>query len=229
MSIDIPGVHRIPGLSKAYLVDGDRGVTLIDTGMPKRSRAIARTLDSIGRAWSDVGAIVLTHSHVDHTGSAAAAKRESGAPLFASAADAAAIRGEERPAMPPVYDRLGFLRPLFRLVPTAEPVAVDHLVAEAEAGGLPEDLSVIDTPGHTPGHVSYLLDRGGGVLFVGDAAVATRRGEVKRGWMNAPTPDCDASLRHLAEFDFDAALFGHSAPITRNAAAAFRRCAATLD
>ncbi len=87
---------------------------------------------------------------------------------------------------------------------------------------------MIDTPGHTPGHVSYLLDRAGGVLFVGDAAVANRRGEVRRGWMNAPSPTFDASLRHLAEFDFDAAFFAHSRPIATGAAGAFERFAARL-
>jgi glyoxylase-like metal-dependent hydrolase (beta-lactamase superfamily II) len=224
----VSGVYPVPGTSKSFLVDGDQGVTLIDTGMPRHHKAIARVLDGIGRTWSDVRAIAVTHSHADHVGSAAAVKRQSGAPLFASAADAPAIRGDEPTVPPPVFDRFRFLLPLFRVMPGAEDVAVDHLVGENDPGPLPEDLSVVDTPGHTPGHLSYLLDRAGGVLFVGDAAVATRRGEVKRGFMNASTPRFDASLRHIAGFDFDVALFAHSVPLLRGAAGAFRRFASGL-
>ena len=86
---------------------------------------------------------------------------------------------------------------------------------------------MIDTPGHTPGHVSFLLDREGGLLIVGDAAVA-KQGEVRRGSFNRGEPTVDASLRHIAEFDFERAVFGHSAPIQSGAATAFRRFAASI-
>ena len=130
--------------------------------------------------------------------------------------------------MPPFLDKVPFLKPLFRLMPGADGVEVDHLISEEGATGLPEDLRVIETPGHTPGHVSLLLDREGGVLFVGDAAVATKSGQIKRGWMNRSTPTFDASLRHIAEFDFGVACFGHSEALGTAAAAAFQRFGASL-
>lgn len=229
MSIGIPGVYVVPGASKSFVVDGDQGVTLIDTGLPGREGEIARVLTAIGRRWRDVRAIAITHSHADHVGSAAAAKRASRAPLLASAADAPAVRGEEPSPPPPLFRRLPFLEPLSRLTPRADAVEVEYIVSEGHSPGLPDDLSVIDTPGHTPGHVSYLLARSGGVLFVGDAAVATRGGAVKRGWMNGATPRIDASLRHLAEFTFDAALFAHSRPLLHGAGDAFGRLASSLS
>jgi glyoxylase-like metal-dependent hydrolase (beta-lactamase superfamily II) len=228
MEAIVPGIHQVPGYSRSYIIDGDDGVTLIDTGLPKRQGAIIDTLAAIGRSMADVRAIAVTHSHADHVGGAAALKRETDAPLFASALDAPAIRGEEPSPPPLVLDRIPFLKPLLRLMPGADGVGVDGLVGEGESAGLPDDLSVIDTPGHTPGHVSFLLDRAGGVLFVGDAAVATKAGEVKRGWMNRSTPAFDTSLQHIAEFDFDVAFFGHSAPLQSPAAAAFKRLAASL-
>ena len=228
MDTIVPGIHLVPGYSRSYIIDGDQGVTLIDTGLPNRQGSIIDTLAAIGRSMADVRAIAVTHSHADHVGGAAALKQETDAPLFASTLDAPAIRGEEPAPPPPFLDRVPFLKPLMRITPKSDSVGVDGLVGEGQSAGLPDDLSVIDTPGHTPGHVSFLLDRAGGVLFVGDAAVATKAGEVKRGWMNRSTPAFDSSLRHIAEFDFDVAFFGHSVPLQSPAAAAFKRFAASL-
>ena len=228
METIVPGVHEVTGYVRSYIIDGDQGVTLIDTGLPKRQGAIIDALAGIGRSISDVRAIAVTHSHADHVGGAAALKMETEAPLFASTLEAPAIRGEESVPAPPFLDLVPFLKPLMRVMPRADSVEVDRLVGEGQLAGLPDDLSVIDTPGHTPGHVSFLLDRAGGVLFVGDAAVSTKAGEVKRGWMNRSTPAFDSSLRHIAEFDFDVAFFGHAAPLPVPAGAAFKRFAASL-
>ncbi len=218
-----PGVYQVPGYSRSFLIDGDEGVTLVDTGLPKRHRRVLDALAGIGRTPTDVRRILITHAHADHVGGAAAIQQATKAPLYASEADAPAVRGDTAATPPPLFDRVPFLRPLFRLIPGADPATVDHLVGARHPADLPADLTVIDTPGHTPGHVSFLLDRSGGVLFVGDAAVATRQGEVKRGFMNRSTPTFDASLRHLAGFEFDVALFGHAAPLVGGASSAFRR------
>ncbi len=46
---------------------------------------------------------------------------------------------------------------------------------------------------------------------------------MKRGYMNRAEPTFDASLRHIAEHDFERAAFGHAAPLHTGASAAFRR------
>ena len=65
-------------------------------------------------------------------------------------------------------------------------------------------------------------------MFVGDAAKATKDGEVIRGYFNRSTPLIDGSLRHLAEFEFEKATFGHSDSLPSQASAAFRRFAEPL-
>ena len=230
MELLVDGVYEIGsrGGGDAYIVDGDEGVTLVDTLVPGREGAIAESLREIGRTLEDVRAILLTHSHMDHTGSAAAIKAVSEARVYASESDTFAIQGAVKPPNPPAP---WYFRPMFWLAvffPDPPPVEVDHFVSEGAKELLPGDLRAIDTPGHTPGHTSYLLDRDGGLLLVGDAAWSTKDDEVKRGYVNRSTPEVDASLRHLAEFEFEMAAFCHCKPIRTQASAAFRRFAESL-
>lgn len=224
---DNQGIHRIKlGYVNAFVIDGDEGVVLIDTGLPKKEDQIAQHLASIGRSMTDIKAILLTHAHTDHAGSAAAVKAMSGAPVSASPVDAPAIRGEVRPPAPPMFR--GLLSPISKVLPAPPAVEVDHLVSEASGTSLPEDMTPVDTPGHTPGHVCFLVERSGGILFAGDAAVATKSGGVAKGFMNRRDPEWDSSIRHIAEREFTSAHFGHSGPIETGASGAFRRFAASL-
>lgn len=225
----VEGVYELGTRTvNSYIIDGDEGVTLVDTLVSGKEGLIEESLKELGRSLTDVNAILLTHSHMDHTGSAAAVKSASNATLYASETDTPAIEGAERSPMPPTA---WYFTPMFWLsvfFPSPRPAEVDRFVSEDIDELLPGDLRAIDTPGHTPGHTSYLLDRGGGVLVVGDAAMAAKDSSVKRGW-NRSTPEVDGSLRHLAEFDFEIAAFCHSKPIRTQASAAFQRFTATFS
>jgi glyoxylase-like metal-dependent hydrolase (beta-lactamase superfamily II) len=82
-------------------------------------------------------------------------------------------------------------------------------------------LQVVQTPGHTPGHISLLHDDG--TLFVGDA-VGTVAGEIRR----APDPftadraQAEESLRRLSLLHPDRMLFSHG-PEIPDPAGALRR------
>lgn len=75
------------------------------------------------------------------------------------------------------------------------------------------DLEIIETPGHTPGHIS-VLHRAGGVLVAGDAINGAEGGVV------GPNPDfsedmdaANASVVKLAGFEYETILFGHGEPV----------------
>lgn len=219
------GVHRLSVGSNAYLVDGDDGVVLLDTGIPGRLPRIRDGLSAIGRELGDLRAVLITHAHPDHVGSAAAVVEAGGRPVCMSPTDAAVARGDAPVQPPPMMDLVGPLKGLFALAPKPDLVAVDHEVDETHCFGLPQDWRVIETPGHTSGHLSFVLDRAGGLLFAGDAAMVSRRGRVVRGVFNGRSRAVDASIARLAEHEFAAAYFGHGRPLTSAAAAAFRRYA----
>lgn len=75
------------------------------------------------------------------------------------------------------------------------------------------DLRIIETPGHTPGHIS-VLDDAAGVLVAGDALNGAD------GGVAGPNPDfsddMDEAMRSvfvLAGLEFETILFGHGEPV----------------
>lgn len=200
----------------AHLVVVDDGVVLVDTGLPGRSARIEQALLEAGKAIGNVQTILLTHCHADHTGNAADLSRRSGARVVAHAIDAAVITGAE-----PL--RLNSLQRLSAwLTGTPEPVPVDEALRQDGPFSVP-DFTAIHTPGHTAGHVSFLLDRDGGVLFTGDAAAGGRRG-VRRAprVMTADAAAARSSLVRLAESRFDVAVFGHGPAVRGRAVDSFK-------
>lgn len=63
------------------ITDGD-GVTLVDTGYPGDKARVIASLGKIGRAPADVDAVVLTHAHPDHIGSAEYFRSQVGKPVW---------------------------------------------------------------------------------------------------------------------------------------------------
>lgn len=203
----------------AHLVVVDDGVVLVDTGLPGRSARIERALGEAGNAIGQVTTVLLTHWHPDHTGNAADLRRGSSARTVAHVLDAARISGAE-PLPLNAIQRLAA-----RLTGMPEPVPVDEVLHQDGPFSVP-GFTAIHTPGHTAGHVSFLLDRGGGVLFTGDAAGGGRR-RVRHSprVMTADPAVARSSLARLAETPFDVAVFGHGRAVRGHAVDRFKELA----
>jgi glyoxylase-like metal-dependent hydrolase (beta-lactamase superfamily II) len=113
--------------------------------------------ERIERAKVKISAILLTHAHIDHVGATAKLVRWSGARAHFHEADRL-LYG----LMPMQAQMLGMETPeVCDLVGDLEPGRAVH------ASGI--DLTVLHTPGHSPGSVSFVVEREGSqVVFTGD-------------------------------------------------------------
>ncbi len=214
----IPNVHLVPDMRGAnvYLLLGDP-LTLVDTGMPGSEKTILSYVEGLGLAAGDLNRIVITHHHLDHVGSLAALKARTSAQVLAHPSDAIFISGEEPPPPP----RGAFMRVLFRLMafvmPSAEPVPVDAILQDGDHLALLSGASVVHVPGHTPGSIAlhFPAER---LLICGDT-IGHRRDRLglPPKTFTADTDQALASVRRLAELEFDVLCPGHGAPVVGGA------------
>ena len=94
-------------------------------------------------------------------------------------------------------------------------------VAAGETIPVAGGIQAVGTPGHTLGHLAFLWPEDGGVLFVGDAA--NNVGGLQLSPIYEDLIVGRASLRALAQLDFETACFAHGAPIVGGADQEFRR------
>jgi glyoxylase-like metal-dependent hydrolase (beta-lactamase superfamily II) len=164
------GVAVVPTLiANAYLV-GDRAAwVLVDTCTPGNEQRIRRAAEQRFGRGACPCAIVLTHGHFDHAGSAGPLADAWGVPIYAHSRELTYLTGESHyPPMnlaPP-----GFFTRLARFFPTRTVNLGPRVAALPPSRTIPglADWETIETPGHTPGHVSFFR-RSDRFLMAGDA------------------------------------------------------------
>ncbi len=169
----IDNIFVVPGvIANTYILLDADGVTIIDAGLPRSEKKILRYIASLGKSARDVKRIIITHADLDHFGGLAALQKATGARTYASRIEAdAMVQGKSSREIRPG----GLRRVLFALVGPfmkATPFQVQEIVAEGQTLPALGGLQVLETPGHTPGHIS-LFAPSAGVLFCGDSMVVS--------------------------------------------------------
>ncbi len=186
------------GFVSAYVLVRGSEAAIVDTGNGGDGERIGEALGELGLGWDAVGHVVLTHSHGDHVG--ALDEVVAAAPGITAYAGGADIPAIDSPI---------------------------ELVAVGD-GDQVFGLDIVDTPGHTPGHIS-VVDPAGSVMLAGDALIG------EGGGVGGPAPrftadleTANASVAKLAGFTYDTAVFGHGDPVVGGAFDAVAELAATL-
>lgn len=215
-----PHVHRIPlplpgdalRAVNVYAIQANDGLMLVDAGwdMPSSREALVRGLSVLGAELGDIRSILVTHVHRDHYTLATSLRQELGTHVALGAGERPSLRvlrsGDQHP-LGPQLERLRLLDG--ELADAVAGLTAGDLVDPAQ--WLPPDTwlepglialpgarqaEVVDTPGHTAGHVVF-HDAANGLLFAGDHVLPTITPSI--GFEPVLTPDpLGAFLRSLA-------------------------------
>jgi glyoxylase-like metal-dependent hydrolase (beta-lactamase superfamily II) len=219
-----PGVWRIPLIGDFVngfmLRDDDGQVTLIDMGVASSGKKVIAALRSVGSDPGDVTRLMLTHCHPDHAGGAAYVARETGRPVDVHADDAEYVRSGTQP---PRDQRIRFGRLFSRFPdPRLTPVTVGEELGDGQVVPFAGGIRVIHTPGHSPGHASYLHEESG-TLITGDAIfnVLGRRWPMK--FLCTDFAMTKETAHKLGEVEYAVAAFTHGPEITDRPREAIRK------
>ena len=180
----VPLPYNPPGATNIYLLRGDDGYLLIDTGWnsDQAFHALREELDDVGADFKDIKQIVVTHAHPDHYGLVGKVRELSKAKIYMHRRDEEIFRTryaaseEYMRQSEEWFDRNGVPHreiPVIRMPPGGPRRTT--LLQQPDIyldGGEPIstgifNLKVIWTPGHSPGHIC-LYEPKHKLLFAGD-------------------------------------------------------------
>ncbi len=199
-------LHLVPGTStgNACLYVGQTCV-LFDTGMPGDGPRVLEYLERLGRRPQDLSVIALTHADPGHCGAAPWLRRNSAARILASP-DAAVLASHPNP---PGLLRWAWRSALQLMRRPVEPFAVDGLLGEQDTL---EGFRVVDTPGHSPGHICFFRPEDG-VLIAGDAVRVSGRDLLSPPfWDSESEWNARLSVAKLADLPIHLLIPGHGPP-----------------
>ena len=221
LPLEIDHVH-------CYLLPGDDGWTLVDTGLGLPDAA-ARWERAMRELNAPVARIVVTHFHPDHAGGGEDAQALTGAQVLQGEQDYAQClrawgsedwserltaylraHGLPEPVAAELRHESRTFSPLIRFARDPEP-----LLDGDEVDG----WRVLELPGHADGHLCLVRD---GVLVAGDHLLGMITPTVGLYPESRPDPlaDYQASLRRTIELAPRLALPGHGEPVADPAARA---------
>ena len=236
----IPGIYQLPlplpnsslGYINTYLVQGNNGYLLIDTGWDTEEAfdSLKKQLTDIGINLEDVSQMVVTHAHPDHYGLAGKLKHLYGTKLalhcrekdfiesryinmdglLQQLAQWLQVNGTHRDELTELQTAsLGMRKFVTPCLPDVTLYGYENITTGYFS------LKVLPTPGHAPGHIC-LYEPTRKILFSGDHILPTITPHVGLHPQSSSNPlgDYLDSLNRLKQLDVKLVLPGHEHPFT---------------
>lgn len=132
----------------AIFIAGPSGHVLIDTGTANGSRQVLTNIRVLGFQPENINAILTSHEHFDHVGGLWWVHQNTGAPIITSTQARGVIVSGAAHAQDPQAGMHPPMRPLpaqfVSTAPAGQPLNIAGL-----------DFTPVETPGHTPGALSW--------------------------------------------------------------------------
>jgi glyoxylase-like metal-dependent hydrolase (beta-lactamase superfamily II) len=230
----LPGIYQItltlsgfnPGSVNTYLIETPNGFTSIDTGWdsPPSLQSMQQQLAEIGAGFADIKQVILTHCHIDHMGLVVRLKQSYPVKLYLheKEIELIKIRFTGGDNFLPLTDKFlqshGF--PAAELTPPEVQLPIPLNLSSIQPDVLLHgdeiipvgqyNLRVVNTPGHTPGHIA-LYEPAKKFLFSGDMLLPTIATNAALHVQHIPYPlqKYLDSLRTLRQLDIETVLPGH--------------------
>lgn len=212
-----------PTVIHPVLIWDENDVILVDAGLPGQVPAFREEFAKAGVPFDRLNRIIVTHQDLDHIGGlrevldSVSGKVE----VVSHEVEAPYIQGDAAPT------KMGKLQDLLKVVPEQKRpqiqalmqsmkvgyerlhVTVDRTVVHDEELPFCGGVTVIHTPGHTPGHISLYL-RSGNVLVTGDALFCEGgRLVLPPAFFCSDPALAKESLKKLAAYDVETAVCYH--------------------
>jgi metallo-beta-lactamase class B len=130
----------------AYLIATNDGLILINSGAPGSYPLMKTSIEQLGFKLTDIKVITSTHGHWDHVGDLAEFQKVSKARVLMSERDAPVLESG---------GNLDYRRPEGRGI-IYDPIKVDQRLKDGDKFRLgTTEITVINSPGHTPGATSF--------------------------------------------------------------------------
>lgn len=221
LSITAPVMGRPDTVHPVVLWD-DRDVVLVDTGFPGQIEQLRTEVNSYGADLNRLNRMIITHQDIDHIGNLQSLTETSSSRIEVAAHELEKpyVQGDKRLLrftdeaiagidLMPVHVPESFRRGLKALMLHPPRAAVDRVIAGGERLPWCGGIVVIDTPGHTPGHIS-LYHEPSRTLIAGDA-LTVRNGELCGADIDTTLdrPTAQASIAKLSSFFIETVICYH--------------------
>jgi hydroxyacylglutathione hydrolase len=193
-----------------YVIDGGEELAIVDAGLGGPHGATETILANVkddGYDVDRVSTLILTHYHADHAGGAADFRRLLGVEVAAAELTAQTLEaGDEDVISLPFAKAAGFYPadyvyepcPVGRVLREGEPFTVGRLTVKP-----------FDTPGHSRGHLSFLVEGGDRSYLIGGDLVFFGGTIIAQNIHDCSIQEYGESMKKMAGVEFDALLPGH--------------------